>query len=432
MAPPLAGRPPFATDEPDSVYEQQPQARARPPKTTQAPRDARSSAYDVYDNYLSPGDDKGTGNRTSGIEGLGMGFMNAMDDDDQSDDDEEDMRRTRMASSPKKPLSKNAALAAATGASPKVGFATPARFETPPPQYNKPVAPSGPSMPVPNPHGNAMPMPMPMASGPARSPPPIAAPRPGYAAPIAALNNMNGGNVARPAPTAAPGGLRINPPPPNLNIGRSPGSPFGTPSPTGSPHPLGAPVTPITPVFARPQRTATMDSSSVSFSETKGLIMRGEGEEAPLARPRPGQKGDQFWRRFSMVAKDPQEKGPSAWLKKNQSGTSNLRRWVWVVGMILVICAAAGIGIGVYVAEKSAANERPETIGGAADESAIPTPTTAVATGKGAGTAAAGALGKSSELHVSATNTVARREPVPTGHARRNQRQARMEPEEAL
>ncbi|KAF7299687.1 hypothetical protein HMN09_00974200 [Mycena chlorophos] len=418
MAPPLAGRPPFATDEPDSVYEQQPQARPRPPKTTQAPRDARSSAYDVYDNYLSPGDDKGTGNRTSGIEGLGMGFMNAMDDDDQSDDDEEDMRRTRMASSPKKPLSKNAALAAATGASPKAGFATPARFETPPPQYNKPAAPSGPSMPVPNPHGNAMPMPMPMASGPARSPPPIAAPRPGYAAPIAALNNMNGGNVARPAPTAAPGGAPALPLAPH----RLPVRPTRSAPPS--------PQSP--PVFARPQRTATMDSSSVSFSETKGLIMRGEGEEAPLARPRPGQKGDQFWRRFSMVAKDPQEKGPSAWLKKNQSGTSNLRRWVWVVGMILVICAAAGIGIGVYVAEKSASNERPETIGGAADESAIPTPTTAVATGKGAGTAAAGALGKSSELHVSATNTVARREPVPTGHARRNQRQARLEPEEAL
>jgi len=45
--PPLAGRPPFATDEPDSSFEQaQPQRRLR--KETAVDPNARTSAYDVY------------------------------------------------------------------------------------------------------------------------------------------------------------------------------------------------------------------------------------------------------------------------------------------------------------------------------------------------------------------------------------------------
>lgn len=40
----LAGKPPFATDEPDSFYESKPRLRQQPPPyPTQ-----RSSAYDVY------------------------------------------------------------------------------------------------------------------------------------------------------------------------------------------------------------------------------------------------------------------------------------------------------------------------------------------------------------------------------------------------
>lgn len=53
--PPLAGRPPFATDEPDSVYESSPgpQRRVR----MQAPPDpnGRTSAYDVYVILLPKG-----------------------------------------------------------------------------------------------------------------------------------------------------------------------------------------------------------------------------------------------------------------------------------------------------------------------------------------------------------------------------------------
>ncbi|KAJ6621807.1 hypothetical protein B0H10DRAFT_2214865 [Mycena sp. CBHHK59/15] len=397
---PLAGRPPFATDEPDTFYESSPQPRPRPPPQQQPAK--RSSAYDVYDNYLSPGD--AAPNRNSGIDALGMGFMNSnMDDSD--DDDEEDLRRPRQPASPTASPSKHAALAAATGVtSPAKGTAQPAR--------------SNPSTPPRAPPAQA-----------------IAAPRPGYAAPISALNqSTNGSPVARPAPTAVPAG-RAAPPSghPNLRIvapaPQSPGSsyqtpsPFGSPSPSASPHPLQAPVTPITPVFARPQRTPTVSSvGSVAFDDKRALILRGEGEETLLPRGR-GEKGEQFWRRFSMVARDPDEKRPSAWLQKTQGGASRLSRWVWIIGIILIICAAGGIGIGVYLSEQATAHYRPDAVGGSANEgvSNMTTTSTAAATKN----SAKGVLETSSALHVTPTNTVARREPAPqltplAGHAKRN------------
>lgn len=348
-----------------------------------------------------------------------MGFMNASMDDDSDEEDDEDMRRVRTPPVPASP-SKHAALAAATGAkSPSKGPYVPERLETPPPQYN-------------NSQQRSSPQPA------SRSPPPaIAAPRPGYAtSPVAALDQSVNGNLARPAPTAAPQGRA---PPsgghPNLRIAppSSPGSPYanGTPSPSGSPHPLQPPITPITPVFARPQRTNTMDSAgSVGFSETKGLIMRGEGEETLIPRGR-GQKGDQFWRRFSMVAKDPQEKRPSTWLTKAQGGAAGLSRWVWIVGIVLLICAAGGIALGVYMSEQASAHYRPDAVGGSANEAAASLSATAAAAGK----TAKGAIGTTSTHHVSPTNTVARRAPhaqvtPAAGHAARNRHNvARLESE---
>ncbi|KAF7346590.1 hypothetical protein MSAN_01887200 [Mycena sanguinolenta] len=378
----LAGRPPFAT-EPSS-----PQPRTRGP---QQPPAKRTSAHDVYDNYLAPGE--GAGNRNSGIDALGMGFMNSNMDDDSDDDDEEDMRRGGNSSVPSTP-SKHAALAAATGVSPSKG-------EMPPPQYLNQQRGS-PQAVSPPPRGPGSPG--------------IAAPRPGYPTPIAALNQSANGSLARPAPAAAPGGrtppsggppnLRIEPPAPGSPYG--PGSPYadGTPSPSGSPHPLGAPLTPITPVFARPQRSNTTDSAnSVTFSETKGLIMRGDGE-GTMPRPRGQKGGDQFWRRFSMVAKDPDEKHPSRWLSKAQGSNNNFTRWVWIVGIILVVCAAGGIGLGVYLSEQANAHYRPDAIGGSADEGTASLPVT-TSTSNGA----KGAIATSSSPHVSPTNTVARREP---------------------
>jgi hypothetical protein len=51
---PLAGKPPFATDEPDSYYESQPPTlrKARPPPPPNP--NARTSAYNVYVYLFCP------------------------------------------------------------------------------------------------------------------------------------------------------------------------------------------------------------------------------------------------------------------------------------------------------------------------------------------------------------------------------------------
>jgi hypothetical protein len=193
-----------------------------------------------------------------------------MDDSDDDDEDDEDARRKPQPS----PTSKHAALAAATAASPHRN-------------HSPPISP----------------------------PKPIAAPQPGYAAPIAALN------LARPDPVAESQGrqqahqqaLRINatynPSNPFDSPADIPHSPYhltASPSPS-EPHPLQPPVTPITPVFARPAKT-----TGIKFSETavprdpSKPIMRGNSEETLL--PSRGEKGDDFWRRFSMVAKEENKK----------------------------------------------------------------------------------------------------------------------------
>jgi hypothetical protein len=63
-----------------------------------------------------------------------------------------------------------------------------------------------------------------------------------------------------------------------------------------TPHPLEEPVTPITPAFLRPTKTP----DNVQFATEP--IMRSDSEDHLL--PRRGDKGDNFWRRFSMVAKE--------------------------------------------------------------------------------------------------------------------------------
>lgn len=123
---------------------------------------------------------------------------------------------------------------------------------------------------------------------------PIVAPKPGYAAPVSAL--------AMPEPAVSPVSqgsgspqmAQMNFPVPLTIPARGY---MGTPVPS-MPHPLQAPMTPITPAFARPPKS--IDEPSVKFEANN--IMRGQAEETPLARR--GQRGDDFWRRFSMVVKD--------------------------------------------------------------------------------------------------------------------------------
>lgn len=86
---------------------------------------------------------------------------------------------------------------------------------------------------------------------------------------------------------------------PNTFLGTLPGPP--TPR---TPQPLPPPQTPITPVFARPGKEAT-----VKFDDNM-TILRGNSEETLLPRGAGG-KGDEFWRRFSMVAHEGEKTGSS-------------------------------------------------------------------------------------------------------------------------
>ncbi|KZT28344.1 hypothetical protein NEOLEDRAFT_1058963 [Neolentinus lepideus HHB14362 ss-1] len=314
--PPLAGRPPFATHEPDEYFSQpEPQRRIRQPPPPDP--NARTSAYNVYDSYLDGN------NRQSGADALGAGFMNGASDDDDDDD----------------------------------------------------------RNPFQNKHAIQVP---------ATQSIPLASPKPGYAAPnpVHALNS-----IARPSPAPTRDGppsemSEANP----IRLAIPPPAPVNVPS---TPHPLQPPMTPITPVFARPRNGEAANGVKFETSQLRPGIMRADAEGTTL--PRRGEKGDDFWRRFSMVAKaDTKE---SFWLKKTQNGTSRMSRWVWVIGVILLACIAGAIGLGWYASHKSTGTNTPKAIGGSANEAATSTEDTATSFG----------LGASSSPHVSPTNTVARR-----------------------
>jgi hypothetical protein len=198
-----------------------------------------------WDNYLQ--DDQ---HRESGVGGIGMGFMNG--DLDDSDEDEAFMKQPVQGNAV---AEKNKAL-----------FDAATHISKPAPAAHSPFRPSQPPMP---PQQRE-----------------IAQPRP------------------RPAPGQRPAAtvLRVELPPPAMPIPRAPIPAFIQPptSPAAgsmNPHPLNAPSTPIAPAFARPSFQGQRD---VKFKED--TILRGNSEETLLARGT--QKGEEFWRRFSIVAKE--------------------------------------------------------------------------------------------------------------------------------
>jgi hypothetical protein len=232
-----------------------------------------------------------------------------------------------------------------------------------------------------------------------RSPPPIAAPKPGYVTqPI---------DLARPEPIAIPDHRQTPQLPSELAMQQPPRTP------STDPHPLRAPVTPIQPAFARPKKA----EPTVEF---KAPIMRSDSED-PLLPRRGNAKGEDFWRRFSIVAHEDANKKPnekhSKWLAKTQNGTASMSRWVWCVGLMLLIFIGAAAGLGYYFSHQnhSTVETAPRTVGGqAGNNSAVDTASTAQhATGTGAHTATSFQL-------VVPTKTVARREPAAlnTGIAR--------------
>jgi len=112
-----------------------------------------------------------------------------------------------------------------------------------------------------------------------------------------------------PAPIRIPGPME----PPHRGAYTSSPTP-SSPAPS-TPHPLHPPVTPITPAFIRPSKSPVPGTVvNVSFAEgvatPRKPIIRGNSEETLL--PSRGEKGDDFWRRFSMVVKEESKKHPQA------------------------------------------------------------------------------------------------------------------------
>jgi len=188
-------------------------------------------------------------------------------------------------------------------------------------------------------------------------PVPLAATKPGYVAPIAVLNMSQLSDAARSPPGLNsahmhPGQHETARMPPAVARQRPPPvAPISVPS---TPHPLPPTMTPILPVFARPSMPA--DPHDIKWGPEP--IMRGNSEEKLL--PRRGEKGDDFWRRFSMVVREESRKPSSqkqrwgysclfvivtyhveiaiffsAWLRETQSGANRMSIWVWIIGLLI-------------------------------------------------------------------------------------------------
>jgi hypothetical protein len=187
-------------------------------------------------------------------------------------------------------------------------------------------------------------------------PVPLAAPKPGYVAPIAALNISQLSYDARSPPGINSGQYGTAHVPPAVIRERPPVAPISVPN---APHPLPPTMTPILPVFARPSNPSELND----VKRGPESIMRGNSEEKLL--PRRGENGDDFWRRFSMVAREESQKPHSqkqrwdypslfvtvtshvkivilsAWLRKTQSGANRLSIWIWILGLIIFsVCSS--------------------------------------------------------------------------------------------
>lgn len=192
----------------------------------------------------------------------------------------------------------------------------------------------------------------------------------------------------RPAPAfmiAPPG----SPAPPYSHTPPTPSSPMFNPTtPVQLP-----PSTPITPLFAAPPTTVTIGEKSgpkVSF------IMRGGQEDALLDRskkssmegsdeshstvgsgPRKPRGGDDFWRRFSMVAHQTEsdtKKGAreSSWLVQTERRTRAYSRWVALSGIFILCLIAGGIACGIIFSKgQGNGHAAPVAIGGKEEESDI-------------------------------------------------------------
>ncbi|KAF8322539.1 hypothetical protein DL93DRAFT_2093149 [Clavulina sp. PMI_390] len=427
---PLAGRPPFATDEPDEIYNLP--AQPRPPRQKPENPNARSSAYNTYDDYLDEGNDGS--NRDSGAAfGVGMGLLGEVSDSDDDDDDDIPSPAATAAKG------KNQALFEALNG----GKPEPAAPAAP-----KPLAAVKPPSSAPNAHAPssaAQPKPPPPAQQQRRDDQPQRPPQLAIPAPAAAMNAQparspqfppspsqlhqqqmppsphiapqpapsmprevppriaNGSPMPAPRPQRPAPAFMMAPPPsspaPNYPGTPAPQYPGGPMTPTLPAAPLQLPPsTPITPLFAAPPKAFDSEKKSdpkVAFNviraendvfvekSRKGSMsteesFSSEGSHAQLRpRQRPKGDGDDFWRRFSMVAHQAEvdkrkNSSRSAWLAKTESRTKSYSRWVALSGFFLLCLIAGGIAIGIYLnIGKGNGHATPVAIGGSQNESNV-------------------------------------------------------------
>ena len=106
----------------------------------------------------------------------------------------------------------------------------------------------------------------------------------------------------------------------------------------------------------------------------------------------------------------------SSWLKKNQSGSTRMSRWVWAAAIIILLvrchsslwclqglitrqCIAAGVAATLITTHGKSSPQQPTALGGSANETSSSMPSKSTATSR-----------PSVRSHISPTHTVARRD----------------------
>jgi len=171
------------------------------------------------------------------------------------------------------------------------------------------------------------------------------------------------------------------------------------------------PIRPVAPAFMHtppqpPPNIPTSDSQATLFSPPSRpyadpMLIRGDSNDEL-------DKTDAFWRRFNASAQQPDAE-KSSWLERSQGKSSRWYRAMWIVGVVFILLAAGGVGIGIFLSFRNNSETRPSAIGGAADiTSGIggATATAARTTRATTRAATAGGLATSTLLHVAPTNTV--------------------------
>lgn len=248
---------------------------------------------------------------------------------------------------------------------------------------------------------------------------------------LAAGSPMPAPRPQRPAPAfmiAPPGSPAPLSPAPPYSPG--PNSPMLPTTPLQLP-----PSTPITPLFAAPPPNTKSENEKsapqVTFNPDVLLERTREksggsddshssdGSRANLRKPR--NDGDEFWRRFSMVAHQAEtdarkRSNVSSWLSKTEAHARSYSRWVALSGILILCLIAGGVAAGIYFNEgKGNGHAAPVAIGGKEEQSAIES-TSAAAANTAAGAAKTTRTGLAPHTLTTENGSVM---PLPTEPAKR-------------